>query len=76
MAVQRRTAACDSERIVVDVAGLQGVSADFLKFLMCLRRDALSSNAKVHLVHVKPELQHVLEVTGVARLITYEREPL
>jgi anti-anti-sigma factor len=60
--------------IVIDVAGLEGVDQAFLGFLLRLRRRAdKTRRAPIRLVGVRPELQRVLDVTGLSRMIPCEK---
>jgi anti-anti-sigma factor len=63
----------EPQGVVIDVAGLEGVDQAFLGFLLRLRRrtDA-SRRAPIRLVGVRPDLQRVLDVTGMSRMIPCE----
>ena len=56
------------ENIIFDVAGLEHFDTTFLRFLVRLRKHvAQEQSGTVELVGVKPQLQRILEITGLAR---------
>ena len=61
---------CGRASIVLDVAGLRHFDSTFLRFLVRLQNHAAARTAPLELVGVQPRLRRVLEITGLARMLS------